>query len=867
MVTRHPTSKLQRAEATFIRMIRQPRFARIFALSAFGILLSSTIYWAFLSAQINEHNADQLINSFLFENATTFHGAVFPGSHSFLLKWPLFLLVHLFGSSAIALGVVTVLITLLTVGFLAAILYRIERRPLVFGVLCLALSSILLLIPTESYPGALLPVNFAMLANRNIEYVLYILSLLLIIRSPRLLHWKLMTAALILTVLIASDKLFLSLSIGGSLMALVVYVVRRHVAYRHFALRWLIVSLVAGGLALGGLWLLERAGIPSISRSTGVGPYGLTHSLKDLLLALIYGVLGLFTNLGANPTFDTTIVTNIPTALLHRLVSVGGLSYLINFILASSGLVACAWLALTSMKHQKNSSPKGKKHADLIDTPVQLSLALIWTSLTALVIFVISNHYYAVDARYLTIILFAVTLAGATFVRRFDFSPTILVGSGIILLIAIAAAVPMALQTYNRSMATHTITDQRNDLVAASLAQHPVESLVGDYWRVLPIKLDLPNQNTLPLSDCLTPRDVLTSTAWRKDLATHSFAYLLPLQPSVTGYPACSIDQITHAYGRPNSTQVIAGSANSPTEMLLFYDYGINPQSTQRNTPTAGILPLPITDVMGTRCDSGPTIMNVVAHQDDDLLFMNPDLLHSLKSGACVRSVYLTAGDAGNSRLYWLGREEGSKAAYAQMLGIKNPVWNSRTVSLSSQHYATIARIKGDAHVSLIFLHLPDGNVDGHGFKATSSESLAKLKAGRLPLLHTVDAQSSYTSPELINNLAVLLNTYHPTEVHTQALRNLSKQYPDHSDHLLAGWYAQQAYVAYTQQNNAADIKFYIGYPIRERPENVSTQDVKDTEDAFFTYASHDPSTCESEIACSKMSYIYYLKRQYQFTD
>jgi LmbE family N-acetylglucosaminyl deacetylase len=867
MVIRHLTNKLQKSRASLIRVINQPPFARIFAVTAFGVLLLSTIYWAFLSVQINEHNADQLINSFLFENATTFHGAVFPGSHSFLLKWPLFFIVHLFGSPEIALGVITILITLLTVGFLAAVMYRIERRPLVFGVLCLALSSILLLVPTESYPGAHLPVNFAMLANRNIEYILYILSLLLIIRSPRLLHWKLAIASLILAIVIASDKLFLYLSLGGSLMAMTVYIFRHHRTYRCFALRWLFVSLVAGGLALGGLWLLERTGVASISRSADVGPYGFTHSLKDMLLALIYGVLGIFTNLGANLAFDTTIVSSLPSVLLHRLVSISSLSYLINFILALSGIIACGWLAVTRLKQQKRPSFRNTKVTLPDDAPVQLSLALIYSALTAFAVFVMSNHYYAVDARYLTIVFFTVVIAGATVIRRFYFSPNIIAGVSILLLIAIAASIPTTLQTYGRSMNAYSTVDARNELVVASLAQHPVDSLVGDYWRVVPIKLDRPSQGVLPLSDCLTPRDTLTSTAWHKDLSTHSFAYLLSLQSSITNYPACSIGQVTHTYGRPNSTQVIAGSLNNPTEILLFYDHGIRPRSLQKSPSAASKSTLSITDIKGTNCSTGQTIMNIVAHQDDDLLFINPDLLHSLKRGSCVRSVYLTAGDAGNNRLYWLGREEGSKAAYAQMLGIKNPEWISRTVSLSRGHYATIAKIKGDTRVSLIFLHLPDGGPDGRGFKANSLESLARLKAGKIHILHTVDAQLSYTSLELINNLNILLNMYHPSEVHTQALRNLSKKYPDHSDHLLAGWYAQQAYATYIQQSNAASIKFYIGYPIRDRPENVSRQDVKYTEDAFFTYASHDPGTCESEIACSKMSYIYYLKRQYQSAE
>ena len=47
----------------------------------------------------------------------------------------------------------------------------------------------------------------------------------------------------------------------------------------------------------------------------------------------------------------------------------------------------------------------------------------------------------------------------------------------------------------------------------------------------------------------------------------------------------------------------------------------------------------------------------VVAHEDDDLLFMNPDVQHDLAAGVCVTTVFLTAGDDGQSSDYWLGRE------------------------------------------------------------------------------------------------------------------------------------------------------------------------------------------------------------------
>src|SRR5215475_11483965 len=41
--------------------------------------------------------------------------------------------------------------------------------------------------------------------------------------------------------------------------------------------------------------------------------------------------------------------------------------------------------------------------------------------------------------------------------------------------------------------------------------------------------------------------------------------------------------------------------------------------------------------------------MNIVAHEDDDLLFLSPDLIHDIQSGRCVRTIFVTAGDAGDA--------------------------------------------------------------------------------------------------------------------------------------------------------------------------------------------------------------------------
>ena len=66
------------------------------------------------------------------------------------------------------------------------------------------------------------------------------------------------------------------------------------------------------------------------------------------------------------------------------------------------------------------------------------------------------------------------------------------------------------------------------------------------------------------------------------------------------------------------------------------------------------------------------SLLNIVAHPDDDLFFMNPDVLAVAAAGGSITTAYTTAGDAGQGASYWKSRELGVQAAYAQMAGVAN---------------------------------------------------------------------------------------------------------------------------------------------------------------------------------------------------
>lgn len=833
---------------------------RRYTIVSLVILLATTLLWAVPSAQLQLQNADQLIDPYLFNDHQTFQTAAFPNAHSFLLKWPLFFLIRLLGYSDRSFVLVTVATVLATIASLVYVLYRVEKRRLVFSTLCLGLAAVMLMVPPQPYGGALLPVNMAMLATRNLEYIVYIVALMFVVRARRLRDWRFVIATLMFAVLLASDRLFFGLSAVGGIAALVVYTIYGRWNMVTMAAHWLLAAV--GGLVTSILLLtgLHNLGISDIANTGGTSPYTIVTSFKDMILGSFYAISHILTNFGANPAFDAQTLTAIPGRVLHHLLSTGGLAYIVNAVLLIIGLTIIAQLVKDSLVSAKY---KTLQH----DTNFKLALVLLWSTAAAVVVFIGTNHYYLVDARYLSIGLFAIFVGTTVYMSKRQWKPEVLVLTGGFIMISILTGVVASLiNTSDQASALNDIK-QRNTIIADSLKQHPVDVLVGDYWRVVPIKQRSNKQAILPLETCIRPRSALTSGSWNVDLRHKRFAYLYSTDASLTDFPHCSLDEIVSAYGRPNASFLVAGTPDKPQELLLFYDRGSHLSSPSNNvTRVDSVLPVSLEDLPHTYC-SVPTVFNVVAHEDDDLLFMNPDILKDIHAKHCVRTVYITAGDSGASASYWLSREQGSEAAYAQMAGT-DEVWVQRIVKLKDRQFITVANPRGNSQVSVIFMHLPDGNLLGQGFGASANQSLGKLLRGDIHTITSVDGQSSYSRDGLVDALVALMHVYQPAEIRTQSTMN-DGVLPDHSDHLSVGALTRRAHDRYQNQQFEDKIQvpvsYYRGYPIRRQPVNLVGPELDEKQAIFLMYAKHDDGVCQSVDQCGRSAtYGSYLQRQYQ---
>ena len=835
---------------------------RILPVFAFIILLGTTIYWSILGAKVQQGNSDQLIGPYLFSSNSVFKNASFPGDHSFLIKWPLLKIIELYNYSPVSFYVITAALSALTISLLVYILYKIEKRPVVISVIMLALASILLMVPIQPVPGALLPVNMAMVTQRNIEYIIFIVSLMLIVKNRKIISWQYWLSTLLLASLIASDKLFLGLSVGGAIMGLIFYsFVRKWRLVSDFAY-WFGSAFIAGAIGTLILILINHAGITGIINSSEINPYLVNGSGKNILIGTVYVVMGLLTNMGANPAASEVIIRNIPSGIMHGLFGWSFFSLVVNLCLAIIGLLIILKIFLSSAFKKKSHKNNGL----VVDGYYLLSLYLIFSSFFALILFIFTNHYYAVDARYLTIFFFTVAISSTYYFRHKINIEKYCYYLLPILLVSVVFGVISFHTNYSKDLNASGANSSRDSSIIEALSNRPTTLLVGNYWRVVPIKASSKkNLNIYPVSDCSLSAPQFNDGLWQKDLKKTSFAYLLTISGSIANSPSCNVADTTALLGKPNSSILIAGTYSSPKELLLIYDRGLVSKNQRKITknPTNTILAQDISQIGNKSCSTASS-MNIVAHQDDDLLFMNPDISKEIKQGFCERTVYLTAGDAGGGKYYWLSREAGAEKAYSIMMGKPNIEWNAHTVKIADNEYVQIANPVGYPKISLIFMLLPDGNLTGQGFSGHNFQSLQELYYGSIGNINTVDGQSIYSKNDLISALLTLMNTYGPGEIRTQDVSSPA----DHSDHKTVGQIATDVYNIYNTSlfHGLVNLPFfyYDGYQTRSMAKNVTGQDLQTKTEAFKAYISYDLATCFNTVAClSSQSYGGYLDKQY----
>lgn len=185
------------------------------------------------------------------------------------------------------------------------------------------------------------------------------------------------------------------------------------------------------------------------------------------------------------------------------------------------------------------------------------------------------------------------------------------------------------------------------------------------------------------------------------------------------------------------------------------------------------------------------TTLSFVAHEDDDLLFMNPDILSDVQAGYDTWVVYLTAGEIAygsgspQERLDYANmRTEGVKAAYARAAKTAND-WTFNESVFNGHPVATDTLTGTRVHLLFLYIHAADG-ASGDNCGDLYRMLHDPAFAGR-----PIDGRPAYTRQDLLATLRAVTDGVNPDYLRSQS--TIGHRDGDHIDHTSAALFAAAA--------------------------------------------------------------------------
>ncbi|MEN8653916.1 PIG-L family deacetylase [Streptomyces sp. 21So2-11] len=279
-------------------------------------------------------------------------------------------------------------------------------------------------------------------------------------------------------------------------------------------------------------------------------------------------------------------------------------------------------------------------------------------------------------------------------------------------------------------------------------------------------------------------------------------------------------------------------------------------------------------------------VLQILAHPDDDLYFMNPDTQHTLDSGVPLVSVYVTAGEskgvnripgephpAGDKSAYSSSRLQGLRQAYATLLGLPRfTPWKRSVITLRGAQRAELNTLTHNGRrVEMIFLNLAMyttwGRLGLPSLWESRGLSLRTVVADNSPL----QKASSYAYDELIDVLAGLLEHYRPTLVHTldpdpdiqqsdEATRRRDDEqrgHSDHADHTAVASFAWAAMIRRVAEatKDGGDVPGFVatafrGYYNHHWPKNLPGKVLREKAAHLVSYGGDPGWECGNAAGC-----------------
>ena len=250
------------------------------------------------------------------------------------------------------------------------------------------------------------------------------------------------------------------------------------------------------------------------------------------------------------------------------------------------------------------------------------------------------------------------------------------------------------------------------------------------------------------------------------------------------------------------------------------------------------------------------TLVTVVAHLDDDLLFVDPAISERLDAGWCITTVHLIGGANGADFAYVLTRERASRLAYARMAGVPDE-WLESNVTIASKLVHQMV-LKAKPQVRLLELRLPGGAVRGGRvplgllWEQHATISTYPMNAdGSVRVKYDRDALSATLKVMLAP--ATLIYTLNPDTV----------PFIEHPDHIYSARITR--HVAQTL-GKGVPIVYHVTYPTGGWPGNLPAAEVQRKRDVVASYFSIDGSDW-SHVFGEFQWNGNWISRRYAFAD
>jgi LmbE family N-acetylglucosaminyl deacetylase len=231
------------------------------------------------------------------------------------------------------------------------------------------------------------------------------------------------------------------------------------------------------------------------------------------------------------------------------------------------------------------------------------------------------------------------------------------------------------------------------------------------------------------------------------------------------------------------------------------------------------------------------TTVTFCAHQDDDLLFMNPDVASDIQAGHDVWVVYLTAGDiphrpgrAYGGIVYSDLRIQGLRAAYARAAKLPSD-WVYEELILAGHPVATNRLNGASLRLVFTFIHAAANPEDPCG-------DLWRMWHDPGFVAQPIDGRPAYDQASFLGLLRAVLDTAGPDFIRSQS--TIGHHEGDHIDHTSAALLVADADVDAAGRTLVRRDE-YTCYPIAGLPDNVFGYWRDEKTDIWNQYWPHDP--------------------------